>query len=96
MILILACLLLTSFAVNFFHWSAVGQRFGYYPARGWVRTVFTGCNILLGVLAALVVFRIIPDTPFICFLVGWGVVVEIYCIRRRREAVIGARSAAPN
>jgi len=81
--------------MNYLHWMMYGQRFWYYPVKGWLRTAFTVCNVLPLVCAPLVFFGIMPLVWYFGCALGWAAAMEFYCIRRRRKAITGPRPTFP-
>jgi hypothetical protein len=94
-VLLLAVLVLAGAAMNYLHWMMYGQRFWYFPARGWLRAVFTVCNVVLLIGALLAIVGMMPVWEYFGWALGWVVVLELYCIRRRRKEITGARRPIP-
>ena len=78
---ILACLFLSSVAVNFLHWRRQsGERFFYFPGSGWLRTAFVVWSIASAIAAASFLACLVPAVAFLLVSICFGIASELYSI----------------
>ena len=83
-ILILAILVLASFASNLMHWRRhASEKFFYHPASGWLRTMFTIWGVAMLLSAVLFLMGLIPSVALPIVGCGFGIATQFYSIWHR-------------